>query len=109
MIQRLTYLNEVFFDCRLRGLHSALGKGETVKARDMVAECLRIFRSGNVDMTSDVYKASYDELFHILGDIAMRRYVKAQDRVRDLHYFMNRKQMDSDDDMEEMMTLLMSD
>ena len=110
MLQRLTYLNEVFFDCRLRGLHSAIYKGETTKARDMVAECLRIFRSGNVDMTRDIYDASYDGMFHVLGDIAMRRYAKACERIYDLHLFIQKKQEEEKDkEFEEMMELLLSD
>lgn len=86
-VRRLAYLNEGLLDCRLKGIQTALNRRDPFTARDLITECVRLFRSGDWDMKKTVQNVAITEMFHILGDLAFKRYVEAQHRVRDLHYF----------------------
>lgn len=89
----LAYMNDAIIDCRLRGIYKRLYRGDNVRAAKLIKDTLQNMRVRPFDVDKYMYNAVYDTFYLCLIDIAMKRFDSAHNRIRDLHYTINKQYM----------------
>lgn len=87
----LAYMDDAIIDCRLRGIYRRLSRGESVRAAKLIKDTLNNMRMRPFDVDKFMYNAIYDTFYMALIDIAMKRFDSAHNRIRDLHYMINKR------------------
>jgi len=81
------YLDAVVVDCRLWGLYDLVLAGNYAKAAISINDILaNLTRVEELDFDWKTYNLIYETFAHLKIDMAMHRYTKVHERLRDLHY-----------------------
>lgn len=86
--QKLAYIDEFILDCRLTGIYKTLKKGDYERTKSLIRDTLNIMMTaGEIDMTKIMYRKIVDELYHMIVELAFKKFNSVHDRIRNLHYY----------------------
>ena len=85
--QTFTLVNYAILDCRLTGLYKLMCRGNYTKVVAVLNDTLRSIRGAvSCQCTSKFMDFIITQLYHMLVDMAFRRYSAVHERLRDVHF-----------------------
>ena len=90
----ITLVNDGVIDCCLTGIYRRMLKCDYLRAKNMVNDTIKCMQQA-VEVETDMMTVNktIDALYLTLIDLAFYRYDAAHDRIRNLHFTIERKYM----------------
>lgn len=82
----ICYVNEWIVDCRLKGIYRQIYLQKYKKASDNISQMIMYLKTVDIEMNKIIYNEVIDTFYHMLVEMAFKKYNSVHNRARDLHY-----------------------
>ena len=85
---KITYLNEIYVDCRLRVIVNSIRRFDYVRTLSNIIDMIQSLRyAQEVDIPKDIYNKIMDAFLRMRVDASLKKFNNVHDRARDLHFY----------------------
>lgn len=82
----MSVVDDINIDCRLEGIHKSLLRGDYIRAYVNIYDTLMHLLKCPFEMDKTLYNEILTEFYKMRVEVALHKYDRVHDRVRNLHH-----------------------